>query len=90
MISRDAQLVAFAFFAMGKKSTATFRTPSRLTERALAGLDELEQAGLVKRYVDLRKPESWEYRPTDEMPMPMQAYAWPEKSESFVLLTEAA
>lgn len=46
-LSDDAKAVAAGHFGlMSRKSSLTFHTPSRITERGRAALDELVQAGV--------------------------------------------
>lgn len=72
MISRTAQVVALAFFCMGRKMTAQFHRPTKLSDKTVEGLQELEKAGMLE--IKRTKRDGWECVPTDKIGCPMRDF----------------
>lgn len=88
-ISRDAELVALAWFGFGVKSKLTFARPHIITDRAMDALTELEEAGLIDPLPEQQLPiggVGW--RGTMKLGHPLSRFPHPKKHEDFMLTTD--
>lgn len=86
-LSRNAELVALAFFGFGKKASVVFNTPSRITEQCQRGIDELKSAGMIEDLPPGEMPRgAVGWRGTENIGFPMADFDRPREEETFSLI----
>jgi len=74
-VSRDAQIVAYCLFLMGRPTSAMFHRPHIIHPRARCGLDELTSCGLLELVPASSLPRgSMGWKATEAMGMPMRDF----------------
>lgn len=87
MISRNAQLVAIALFPMGSKSSTVFKTPSRITNECLTGINELMREKMIESLPAKEIPRgAVGWRGTEKIGFPMTDFDRPTLDECFYLV----
>ena len=88
-ISRDAELIALAWFPFGTKTTLTFARPHIITDRARAALDELEKEKLIEPIPEAQlAPKAKGWRGTEALGLPLRRFPHPKECEDFMLTTD--
>jgi hypothetical protein len=81
-ISRDAQIIAKTFFALGRPCSVSFGKLRKLTDRALQAFEELHAAGMITTLPDLPiGARGW--KATDLIGFPLTDYRQIEDIEVF-------
>lgn len=88
-MKRDTEIVAQSLFGLGKRSSVSFRRPHAIHPRTQAGIDELEEMGMIEKQPKGELPKgAVGYNATDKIGFPLHDFIKGSEEESFPILIQ--